>query len=412
MNVETTLRNNLKTQFLHWQLALSRLEQLDDIASLEGWSALERHTGTLLRATLQKAVRDLAADAASVRGRFDRMPLEEIADALQRFRQDYLRTETTLDFFADAINTRTSARIAGLLSAADALAAKSMSRILSPLGHTTPPVVCYLEKGRGASILKANIRLWDRKSINPVAMIKVVRHNILRPTALIHEAGHQIAHILDWNDQLAAALSRALPSEQGLIWGSWASEIAADAFSFVNTGYASVAALRNVVDGGRRLVFRYLPGDPHPIAYLRVLLGVEMCRQAYGSGPWDELASGWRYLYPLRSAPADIRAMLRDSTTLISHVAKVTLRKSYAAFDDRSLTQMIDPAEVSPASLAQLERAAGPRLYESPYVVNHESLRLLALSGYQFATQPERGAEVMHKQLTSMLLLGRTQMAA
>ena len=61
MIVKSALHNDLKAQFLHWQLALGRLEQLDDIASVEGWLALERHTGTLLRGTLQKTVRGLSA---------------------------------------------------------------------------------------------------------------------------------------------------------------------------------------------------------------------------------------------------------------------------------------------------------------------------------------------------------------
>jgi hypothetical protein len=42
----------------------------------------------------------------------------------------------------------------------------------------------------------------------PVAVIKITRHNLLRPTALVHEAGHQVAHICGWSMELAAVLER------------------------------------------------------------------------------------------------------------------------------------------------------------------------------------------------------------
>lgn len=406
------LRNNLKAQLVHWKLAIERLGKMEDIASVEGWLSLERRVGSLLRTTLLKAVHKVSTDAETLSDQFDHQSLDVVINSLQRLRRDYLRVETTLDFFADAINTRTSKHVNNLLSAADLLAERSMHRLLNQLGYASPPVVCYIDKGLGASILKADLRLWDRNSINPVAMIKVVRHNILRPTSLLHEAGHQVAHIVGWNEQLARALSNELPNEHGAIWGSWSSEIAADAFAFTNAGFASVAALRNVVDGGARVVFRYLPGDPHPIAYLRVLLGIEMCRQEYGAGPWDELESVWNHQYPLQSAPADIREMLHNTSKLIPEISRIVLRNSYVAFGKRSLSQLVDPSLVSPRSLAQLECNAGSQLYSSPYIVNRESLRLLALSGYQFATQPERGEEVMQNQLNSMLLLGSMSIAA
>jgi len=35
-------------------------------------------------------------------------------------------------------------------------------------------------------------------------------HNLLRPTSAIHEAGHQVAHMLGWNDELSACFLRRL----------------------------------------------------------------------------------------------------------------------------------------------------------------------------------------------------------
>ena len=85
-----------------------------------------------------------------------------------------------------------------------------MAQILDATGHSTPAVLTYIDKGLGASILKAGLRLWDGGDLSPVAAVKITRHNLLRPTAAIHEAGHQVAHITGWNDELASELSRAL----------------------------------------------------------------------------------------------------------------------------------------------------------------------------------------------------------
>lgn len=412
MNIETAIVKNSLSQLTHWSLAIERLSKLEDIASAESWLAIERQSGAVLRPTMQKAVRDLKREASSLHEQLSHGQTDEITMQIQHLRRSYLRTETVLDFFADAINTRTSPRIANMLAAADMLAMQCMHNILHPLGHAVPPVLTYIDKGLGASILKAGLRLWDRRSINPVAIIKVVRHNLLRPTALLHEAGHQVSHIIGWNEQLSAVLSKQLGGELGKVWGSWASEIAADAVAFVNAGYAAVSALRNVVDGGRALVFRFLPGDPHPIGYIRVLLGVEMCRRFYGQGPWDELRALWQKTYPLVDAPPDLHQLLTHSEKRLSEIVDIVLRQPYMAFQERSLTQIVDPMRVSPTALVKLEHRAGPRLYTSPYVVNREALRLLALSGYRFATQPESGMETMRKQQSSMLLLGQMRMAA
>src|SRR5207244_8444614 len=113
-----------------------------------------------------------------------------------------------------------------------------------------PPVRTYVDKGLGASILRAGLRLWDGGSLSPAAAIKVTRQNLYRPTALIHETGHQVAHIVGWNEELAAALSAALaaePPELAATWAGWSSEIAADTYAFAHTGYGSVAALHDVV---------------------------------------------------------------------------------------------------------------------------------------------------------------------
>jgi hypothetical protein len=281
----------MERQVAHWSAAASRLS-LDELAAPEAWRRLEQYLGLSLRAHLQGVIDRVhqSAEALTAVSRAAETPSElaELRRRLLAFRRQYLRAETTLDYFADAIATRTNVQSAALLRACDSLAYRAMAQVLDPLGSASPVVLSYIDKGLGASILKAGLRLWDAGAASPVAAIKITRHNLLRPTALIHEAGHQVAHITGWNQELALTLSQGLAptsSELAAVWSAWASEIAADAIAFAHTGFASVAALHDVLAGETSAVFRHTPTDPHPVSYLRVLLGVETCRYFYGPGP-------------------------------------------------------------------------------------------------------------------------------
>jgi hypothetical protein len=412
-------RAQIVRQVGHWTSAAARLEKLDDLASAAAWSGLEQYLGLSVRRHLQEVVQAARREAAVLQAAMEaaRTPAElaAVRRRLLGFRAFYLRVETTLDFFAGAINTRTSPAVAGLMRACDTLAHRSMRQLLDALGRPTPAVLTYLDKGLGASILKAGLRLWDATSVNPVAAVKITRHNLHRPTALIHEAGHQVAHIVGWNAELASTLSGGLPSAAPGVadtWAGWASEIAADAFAFVHTGYASVAALHDVLAGEEAFVYRHHPGDPHPVSWLRVLLGVEMCRSAYGSGPWDELAAVWTELYPAERAPAACAALLRDSVPHLPRLAELTLRTPLTCFGGRPLTAIVDPERVSPRALLAMEAELGGALYTSMHWIWTESLRLLALTGYRKATLAGDPAELIARQEEWMLRLGGALKAA
>ena len=119
--------------------------------------------------------------------------------------------------------------------------------------------------------------------------------------------------MLNWNFELATALRRELRDAPGVadVWAGWASEIAADTFAFAHVGYAAVAALHDVIAGEPENVFALRPMDPHPVAYLRVLLGTQMCVRFYGAGPWDDLAQAWTRAHPISEAPAGLRELPR-----------------------------------------------------------------------------------------------------
>lgn len=409
-------------QVAHWALAAERLD-LDELASPEAWGRLERYLGVSIRRHLTSVIARLASDARVLtvlqREAASLTAQAEARRKLLAFRGQYLRAETTLDFFADAINGRTNPRTGALLRACDTLAHRSMAQLLDQVGKTAPVSLTYVDKGLGASILKAGLRLWDGGDVCPVAVIKITRHNLLRPTALIHEAGHQVAHICGWTAELAAALERGLPQQAGAsnqlahIWASWASEIAADAFAFVHTGFASVAALHDVLAGDAGSAFRYIDGDPHPIGYLRMLLAVRTCRYFYGSGgPWDTLELAWTSLHPLQRAPAEARAIAQDSLPVLDAVVRLTLDTPMKAFGGKALRALIAPERVSPAALAELDARIGPALFTSAHWLWAEPLRILGLTGLQLALAPQRLKAILEMQQQAMLRLGGALQAA
>lgn len=412
------IRAQTERQVAHWSLAVSRLA-LDDLAAPEAWNRLELYLGVSLRRHLQGVIDRLrgSADVLVTMNRTARTPgeLVELRRRLLAFRRQFLRAETTLDYFADAIATRTNADAAALLRACDSLAYRSMAQILDQIGKPTPAVLTYIDKGLGASILKAGLRLWDAGEASPVAAVKITRHNLLRPTAIIHEAGHQVAHIADWNQELAAALGQALApasTELAGMWAGWASEIAADAVAFVHTGFASVAALHDVLAGETSMVFRHTRGDPHPICYLRVLLGVEMCRYFYGAGPWDDLARSWTILHSPRSAHPDLRRLLDDSVAELKTVVRTTLDTPMRAFRGAPLRALVMPERVSPQSLREMSDRIGPALFTSSHWVWTESLRILALCGWELAARPQDLRQILRLQEQAMLRLGDARAAA
>ncbi len=408
----TTTRSDhpLTRQVNHWTEAGRRLRKLDDLAAQSAWLGLETYLGTQIRESLMGSLDRLDRKGDRLRSHLARSQDDSLLDELEDYRKAYLRAETTLNFFTNAINSRTNTNLAALLSACDWIARKCMEGVLQPLGFSVPPVLCYPADGEGAAVLKAGLRLWDRDTINPVAAIKIARHNLLRPTALLHEAGHQVSYILHWNEELSEALASALaPFGEGIagIWSQWSSEISADTYAFVHAGYASVSSLHDVLSGQIERVFRFSPGDPHPINYLRVLLSVEMCRQVYGAGHWDQVEAYWKKLYPIERAPDSLQAFLRQSVARLPLIARVCLQHPFRAFGGRSISFWIDPARVSWASLRQLENTVGPSLLTSPYWLRREGIRLLALYGYRFALQPHRAVEILDRQRSWLIRLGQ-----
>ncbi len=396
MTESTVLADNQERQLAHWMRAARSFLDAEAFASRTAWESLEHTIGLPIRSQLARSVDELIrsgrAAAAVVRGsRTDPAGLPAAQAAVQRFRRLYLQVETTLDFFGQAVNSRTSPQLRATMQTLDRLAHQSIETTLRPLGITVPPVLTYIGDGLGASIIRAGIRLWAPGTVNPVAAIKIVRHNLYRPTSLFHETGHQVAHLTGWNDALAKGIGQVLADDPPLrsMWQPWASEIAADVYAFALTGYASVAALYDVI-ADDRTILRWPLGDPHPIGWLRTLLCCAMCRRVYGAGPWDSLESAMTTASPATRAEASTVPLLLRSRDRIPAIAASCLELKIPRLRDRPVTDLVDPKRVSPAALAELERAAGPALWTSPHWRQEEGIRIVALAGLREAERPDR----------------------
>jgi hypothetical protein len=388
----------LGVEVRHWRRACTALGDLEVAAAPGAWKELESYLGRSVRASLNAQAKRLTAMADRIlfalKAAQTAKDLRAARLELLTLRRRYTRAEAVLDFYCDAINTRTNPRIAAVLRGLDTLAVASMDQVLRPLGIDTPPVLTYIDKGMGASILRAGARLWDA-SLSPAAAIKITRHNLWQPTSLVHETGHQVAHLTGWTAELASALDAVVSPHSKLAaeaWQSWASEVAADVYAFSLLGFAPVPALATVVDGPTRAVYRMILGDPHPFGAIRVQFNVALCRSWFGRGPWDELGERWMARHPLAQASSDVAAIMSASLPLLPAIVEVCTRTPMQAFHGNPLAALADPRRVAPAELSRLADRAGPSLYTSSYLQRLEPMRILALTvlrGFESRTAPE-----------------------
>ncbi|HYD53927.1 MAG TPA: hypothetical protein VEA99_14920 [Gemmatimonadaceae bacterium] len=413
MSQHALLQGELARACEHWRAAAERLRDPEALAPLGAWRALEHYLGVSLRGSLRAVVARLEAlvqDFERQLAMGQEMDAALLQARLAAVRHAYLRAETTVDFYGDALATRTSPRLGAMLRACDHIATRSMAEALTPMGREVPAALTYLDKGLGASILKAGLRLWDGSEESCVAAIKITRHNLLRPNAIVHEAGHQVAHMLGWVPELAARLEHAAGAgELGRLWGSWASEIAADGFAHAHTGFAAAAALHDVLDGTDAAVFQIVPGDPHPVSYLRVWMVLGMCRHSFGAGPWDATGATWCAKHPIARCPAELREVMRASVRVMPRLVSAVLDAPYRAFGGRPITALIDPRRVSPPALEQLARQAGTSAFTSTYWSWNEAVRLMALNGYRAGLGAAELREATAAQERWMLRLGAMQ---
>jgi hypothetical protein len=394
--IEPALARQTAAEIAHWRLAAQDLADLDAAAAPEAWQALEAYLQRGVRARLAAVVASLLEQATALQRLAGNggEPAAVRAGVLA-LRSRYLAAETVVDFYGDAVNSRTDPALRALLRGFDALAGDSMAATLGPLGIEAPPALVYVDKGLGASILRAGVRLWDQAHPSPAAAIKLTRHNLSFPTAMLHETGHQVGHLTGWNGELAGALHRVLAprgADVAELWRSWAAEVAGDVHAFAQAGWAPVVALANVVDGETAEVFRIRFGDPHPYAWIRVMFNVALCRGWFGGGPWDDVARAWWARHPPSAAGREVERITLASVDALDDIVRVCTRAPMRSLRGAPLCALLDPLRVHPDSLRDLEQRAGPALLTSSYLRRRHPLPILALLTTRAALDPAGAA--------------------
>lgn len=391
------LRTHLEAEIAHWRHAAAALSDLEVVASPGAWAGLEQYLSIQVRSRLESIARSIQVEGAQVAGAFKSgADPVEVRRQVLRLRQRYLQAETVLDFFLDAITTRAVPELAAVLRGLDRLAGDALDMTLRPLGIDAPPVLVYLDRGLGASILRAGIRLYDEANPSPAAAIKITRHNLLHPTALLHECGHQFAHLTGWTDELARSFATRLgrvSRSLGEMWQSTASEVAADIYGFCLSGWAPLPALANVVDGTTAAVYRRIPGDPHPYPLIRVLFNAALARSWYGPGLWDGIAHAWMRRHHPDRIKGEIGDLTRQSLSAMGAIVDICTRQPMDAFRGRPFHNIADPRRMDPVNIDGLVRRAGPALLTSPFLARRESLSILAWLSTRSVVDPARAPE-------------------
>ena len=338
---EGAARRHTSAELTHWRLAVESLADLDVVAAPEAWESLERYLQHGIRDRLAGLVGSLLQEVRSLEvAATGGQDVETTRRGVLRLRRRYLQAETILDFYGDAIATRTNPATRELLRGYDTLTSDSMAATLTPLGIDPPPTLVYLDKGLGASILRAGIQLWDR----------------------------------------ATGLADA--------WESWSGEIAADTHAFCQAGWAPVVALANVVDGSTADVFRVRLGDPHPPPWIRVMFNVALCRSWFGAGPWDDVATVWSQRHPAAAIGGEVGQLARLSVEAMTDIVDTCTRRPARAFRGVSLSAVLDPKQVEPSRLRAFESQAGGTLLTSSYLRRRHPLRILAVLTSRVALDP------------------------
>ena len=116
--------------------------------------------------------------------------------------------------------------------------------------------------------------------------------------------------------------------------------------------------------------------------------------------------------YPIEKAPRGLRELLERALVHLPSVASIVVTEPRRVFGGVGLSRLVDPARVAPDALDRLEAAAGSALERSSHWLEAEGVRLIALTGYRFATAPRRATDYLEHHVDWMLRLGELRIAA
>ena len=243
-------------------------------------------------------------------------------------------------------------------------------------------MLVYVDKGLGASILRAGVRLWDHASPSPVATVKLTRHNLFHPTALVprDRPSDGAPHRMDGRAgrrprrRRRPALTRA--------GGGLAQLGQRDRRRRPRLRPSGMGAPARPRQRGRRRhagVHRLLDGDPHPIP---VAAGDVQRRvvSAAGTAPVPGTPGarpGGTGTRPSRR-PATAAAWPAPASTRSRPIVDVCTRRPMAAFRGGRSDASTIPAGRALRRWPRSPPARRPSLLTSSYLPRVASLRVLA----------------------------------
>ena len=364
-----------------------------------------------LRSLVEAFIRWLHSPAAA------QVDAEEAQRRFTMLRLRFNRVLTHFDLFENVITQRSENETGVWLSGLDVASADALQ--LSKQYFPTPPVICYLDRGVGASIRRARTRLPGGGE-TPVAIVTVPRERMIGSgiaSSLFHEVGHQAAALLGLVESLRPIL-RGLGQSGGSdrdawrFWERWISEIVADVWSVARAGIASTMGLMGVVSLPRPFVFRVNGGDPHPAPWIRVKLSGALGQAFYPQPAWEQLMRLWDSYYPTAGLDAGRKEILSSLERTIPALVSVLLNHRPRALRGDSLLEALTTAELDPRRLREsLEqwRTAPSEMYRARPIIAFAAIGQGRADG---RITPEEEAIVIGKLLSHWAVESTLEVAA
>lgn len=338
-------------------------------------------------------------------GQGQNVPPPEAQRRLSTLRMQFILGLDDYDLFSDALTQRSEARHGVRLAGLDAVARDALRLRRTP--YAVPPVVCYLDRGRGAAIRRLRTRL-PGGGTNPVALIRLPRERMVGTavaSSLAHEVGHQGAALLGLVPSLLPALrakQRARPAE-AVAWPlfeRWLGEIVADLWSVARVGISATLGLMSVLSLPRRFAFRISGDDPHPTPWLRVLISAELGSILYPHPQWQALARIWRSLYPPSQLPAAVAGTLRALDDAVPALCALLVQHRPTSLGGASIAEAIADPDRSPEALFATFQQSGGRARRLAQEPPARALATVAQASALGLIDARREAALLDRMLT------------
>lgn len=344
--------------------ALSSLRELVslpphlDIAKRQ-WKILDSELKAIESRLLRRLKRGATVYLSQVRNRTAAQLLNSLLGDIEL---EMTKSFTFFDTFMDLLTQRHTPELGRLLAGCDVLALDAVRRPHPALSIVEAPIV-GCDRGFGAKTFREYVR-FPGGGYNPMPLVQIPYSRLKEKynlTSVLHEVGHEVMVRCGLRKTLPGALRSGLarsgaPAEIGDLLALWSSEIGPDFWAFCGSGLAQAGAIKEILALPPPHAFRISWTDPHPPPYLRALICFDWCRRLWGSGIWDRWEKEWRDLYPLESAPAATRDLIRKISSYIPAVSGILLRTRFRSLNGKRIPDLFDLSILAPS---ELKRRAG-----------------------------------------------------